>query len=121
MNEQAKTNYWPWVVVALVGYVLYSQQAKVVDPKPDNPKPVPTVTISKVLDGVYKQDRSDRLKLLKELSEKQFDSDKAKLDWYNSEATVRRIQTNTPYTDRVAEAIFNDSVSKLAKELEAGR
>lgn len=119
--SDAKQSNWQWIaVVAVLGYMLYSQQAK--EPKPE-PKPdVPVVvTITKVLDGVYKQDRSDRLQLLKELSTKQFDNDKAKMEWYNAESTARRIQTNIPFTDRVAEAIFSDSVSDLVKQLEAGK
>ena len=117
--SEPKPNYLPWVAVAVLAFLLYRGQAPSNEPKPDAPKP--TVTISKVLDGVYKQDRSDRLKLLKELSTKQFANDKAKLDWYNGESTSMRIATNTPWTDRVAEAIFAEAVADLAKQLEAGR
>jgi len=121
MTEPTKPNYLPWIAVAVLAFLLYRGQATTVEPKPDVPKPAPTVSISKVLDGVYKQDRSDRLKLLKELSTKQFANDKAKMDWYNGESTALRIQTNTPWTDKVAEAIFNEAVAELAKQLEAGR
>ena len=121
MPEPVKPNYLPWIAVGVLALLLLWRQVPPTDPKPDVPQPVPTATISKVLDGVYKQDRSDRLKLLKELSVKQFANDKAKLDWYNGESTTLRIQTNTPWTDKVAEAIFNEAVAELAKQLEAGR
>jgi len=120
MPEPVKTNYLPWIAVAVLAFLLYRGQL-VSEPKPDVPQPAPAVSISKLLDGVYKQDRSDRLKLLKELSTKPFANDKAKLDWYNGESTALRIQTNTPWTDRVGEAIFNEAVAELAKQLEAGR
>jgi hypothetical protein len=87
-------------------------------PEPDRPK---VESISKVLDAVYKKDRTDRIAVLKELSERQFENDKAKLDWYNAEATKRRIETNTPFTDRVGEAIFGNTIAELVKQLEAGR
>jgi hypothetical protein len=119
MSEAKQASYLPWIAVAVLGYMLWSNQTKLPDPKPD-PKP-DAISITKVLDGVYKQDRSDRLQLLKELSTKQFDSDKAKMEWYNAESTRRRIQTNTPFTDRVAEAMFSDSVADLVKQLEAGK
>ena len=121
MPEPVKTNYLPWIAVAVLAFLLYRGQSAISDAKPDVPSPAPTVSISKVLDGVHKQDRSDRLKLLKELSTKPFANDKAKLDWYNGESTALRIQTNTPWTDRVGEAIFNEAVAELAKQLEAGR
>ena len=50
MSDKKETNYWPYVVVALVGYMLYSQQAKLPEPKPD-PKP-DVVSIEKATAGV---------------------------------------------------------------------
>lgn len=40
MSDKKETNYLPWIAVAVLGYLLWSNQA--VDPKPDpvNPKPV---------------------------------------------------------------------------------
>lgn len=49
MSDKKETNYWPYIVVALAGYMLWSQQMKV-EPKPD-PKP-DVVTIEKVTANV---------------------------------------------------------------------
>jgi hypothetical protein len=49
MNEVKQANYLPWIAVAVLGYMLYSQQTKV-EPKPD-PKP-DVVTIEKATAGV---------------------------------------------------------------------
>jgi len=49
MSDKKETNYWPCVVVALLGYMLWSNQTKV-EPKPD-PKP-DVVTIEKATASV---------------------------------------------------------------------
>lgn len=49
MSDKKETNYLPWVAVAVLGYMLWSQQTKV-EPKPD-PKP-DVVTIEKATAGV---------------------------------------------------------------------
>ena len=111
-------NLLPWVIaIAAVGFVIYSSKKDV--PKED-PKPK-VESINKVLDRVYKQDRSDRLQLLKELATKTFNSDQEKLNWINEESTKRRIQTNVPYTDAVATAIFENRLNELVKQMESGR
>ena len=114
------SKWLPWVAVAVMAYFMFANQTSTnpPTPEPDRPK---VESISKVLDAVYKKDRTDRIALLKELSERQFENDKAKLDWYNAESTKRRIETNTPFTDRVGEAIFGNTVAELVKQLEAGR
>lgn len=112
-------NLLPWVIaIASVGFVIYSTKK---DSAPqDEPRPR-VESINKVLDRVYKQDRSDRLQLLKELATKTFNSDQEKLNWINEESTKRRIQTNIPYTDAVATAIFENRLNELIKQMESGR
>lgn len=120
MIDSKNMNWQMLAVFAMGAYIVYSSQQPAT-PKPDDTIPVVNMPITKVLDGVYKQDRTDRLQVLKELSAKDFASDKSKLDWYNTEATARRIKTNTPFTDRVAEAIFGQRLAELIRQLESGR
>ena len=111
-------NLLPWVIaIAAVGFVVYSLNK---DAPKEDPKPK-VESINKVLDRVYKQDRSDRLQLLKELATKTFANDQEKLNWINEESTKRRIQTNIPYTDRIAEAIYENRLNELIKQMESGR
>ena len=112
-----------WKIAAIVavcyfGYLFYQKQKDAPKPEPEKPT---TESVSKVLDKIYKQDRADRLAVLKELSAKQFATDQEKLKWINEESAKRRIETNIPYTDRVAEAIFENKIQDLIKELERGR
>ena len=112
-------NMLPWIIaIAAIGFLIYN--AKKDAPPQDEPRPR-VESINKVLDRVYKQDRSDRLQLLKELSTKTFANDQEKLNWINEESTKRRIQTNIPYTDRIAEAIYENRLNELIKQMESGR
>lgn len=117
MSEQ-KQNWLPWLVVAGVLYFAFVRQPSV---QPIDPQPQPSQSISKILDAAYKADRSDKLAILKEFSTKEFANDPEALKWLNDESTKRRIETFTPWTDRVGKAIFDGRVKELAAELEAGR
>lgn len=117
MND--KNNLLPWIIaIAAVGFVIY--QSKKDAPPKEDPKPK-VESINTILNKVYKQDRADRLQLLKELSTKTFANDQEKLNWINEESTKRRIQTNIPYTDKVAEAIYENRLNELIKQMESGR
>ena len=118
MSEPQKTNWLPWLAVAALAYFAFVRQPAV---EPIDPQPQPPQSISKVLDAAYKADRSDKLAILKEFSTKEFNSDPEALKWFNDESTKRRIETFTPYTDRVGQAMKDGKVKELAAELEAGR
>ena len=124
MSETRETNWLPWVAVAVLGYFAFVRQPAVNPVDPDNPNPpapAPMQSINKTLDAAYKADRSDKLKTLKEFSEKQFSNDQEALEWFNKSSTERRIETFAPYTDRVGKAMFDGKVKELAAELESGR
>lgn len=46
MSEKAETNYLPWIAVAVLGYLLWSNQTKV---EPVNPTPKPVVVDARKL------------------------------------------------------------------------
>ena len=118
MSETKQTNWIPWVAIAALAYFAFVRQPA---DKPIDPQPQPSQSISKTLDAAYKADRSDKLAILKEFSTKQFASDPEALKWFNDESTKRRIETFTPYTDRVGQAMKDGKVKELAAELEAGK
>jgi hypothetical protein len=116
MSEK-QPNWLPWLLVAGLAYFAFMRQPV----QPVDPQPQPVQSVSKILDAAYKADRSDKLKTLNEFADKQFPSDQEALKWFNDTSTQRRIETFTPFTDRVGKAMSEGKVKELAAELEAGR
>jgi len=110
-----QTNWLPWVLVAALAYFAFLRQPQV---GPVEPKPEPVLTITQVLDKCYEADRLSKIAVLKGIASSEFASDKAKLDWINSESETRRIADFQPYTNRVAEAIDAGKTTELAEQLE---
>lgn len=111
-----ETNWLPWVVAAVLAYFAFVNKQPSVDPVV--PQPQPTQSISKVLDSCYAADRLSKIAVLKGIGTTEFPTDKAKLEWINSESEKRRIADFQPYVDRVAEAIFAGKTAELTKALE---
>ena len=119
MSDKKETNYWPYVIVALVGYMLYSQQAKLPDPKPD-PKPdVVAVSPSKTLDACYIADRSSKLEILKGIAAAKDATDEQKLKQFNDQSEAKRIKDFQPYVDIVGDALANEKLDELISKLQA--
>ena len=118
MSDSKKNNWLPWVAVAALVYFVALRPS---GDSPDNPKPEPSMSVSKVLDDAYKADRRDKIETLREFTHRDFASDDEALRWFNEDSARRRIETFTPYTDRVGEAMFNGTVPDLLSRLEAGR
>jgi hypothetical protein len=111
------SKWLPWVAVAVLAYFVFNKQPSV-DPVVPTPTPQPTQSISKVLDSCHAADRLSKIAVLKGIGATEFPTDKAKLEWINSESEKRRIADFQPYVDRVAEAIFAGKTADLAKALE---
>jgi len=118
MSDAKQTNWLPWVIVAGLAYFAFVRQPQV---GPIDPPQPPRQTITRILDAAYTQDRSDKLAILKEFADRQFANDQEALKWFNDQSNARRIETFTPFTDRVGQAIFDGKVKELAAEMEAGR
>lgn len=122
MNE-SKTNYWPFVVVALVAYLLYSQQTKS-EPKPD-PKP-DVVTIEKATASVLATMKSENARVFNEAASKvesgQIKTDKELFDFVQPATKLAREQANKPF-DVSLEMMLprNDDGTFAGKEIEAGK
>jgi hypothetical protein len=115
---------WNWqtiAIVALVGYIAWTNWKPANDDDKDDDRPVVIEPISKVLAKCYEADRVSKIAILKGLTANEFASDQAKLEWINSESEKRRIADFQPYADRMAEAIVDSTTEKMAKALEAGR
>ena len=109
------SKWLPWVAVAVLAYFVFNKQPSA---DPVAPQPQPTQSISKVLDSCYAADRLSKIAVLKGIGTTEFPTDKAKLEWINSDSEKRRIADFQPYVDRVAEAIFAGKTAELAKALE---
>jgi hypothetical protein len=115
---------WNWqtiAIVALVGYIAWTNWKPANDDGKDDDRPVVIEPISKVLAKCYEADRVSKIAILKGLTANEFADDSAKLEWINSESEKRRIADFQPYADRMAEAIVDGKTREMAKALEAGR
>jgi len=118
MSEKAETNYLPWIAVAVLGYLLWSQQAKV-DPKPE-PKPdVVIVSPSKTLDACYIADRLSKLEILKALSAAKDATDEQKLKQFNEQSEASRVKDFYPYVSLVSDALADEKLDELISKLQA--
>jgi len=115
MSDAKQNNWLPWVLVAALAYFAFVRQPQV---GPVDPKPEPVLTITQVLDNCYQADRLSKIAVLRGIGATEFASDRAKLDWINSESETRRIADFQPYTNRVAEAIDAGKTTDLAEQLE---
>jgi hypothetical protein len=122
MTEAKQQFNWQTIaLVALVGYVVWTNWKPKQDDGKDDNKPVVVEPISKVLAKCYEADRVSKVAILKGLTANTFADDSAKLEWINSESEKRRIADFKPYSDRMAEAIFEGKTEEMAKALEAGK
>lgn len=117
MSNAKQANYLPWIAVAVLGYLLYSQQAVVPDPKPD--VPVAVVSPSKTLDSCYLSDRSSKLEILKGISAAKDATDEQKLKQFNEQSESKRVKDFQPYVDVVGDALANEKLDELISKLQA--
>ena len=117
MSETKQPNWLPWAIVAGLAYFAFMRQPV----QPVDPTPQPVQSVSKILQEAYKADRVSKIAILKEIGTREFASDKAKLEWINSESEKRRIADFQDYVNQVAEAIDKGTTKELAERLETGR
>jgi len=126
MNEKTHTNYLPWIVVAVLGYLLYSQQTKV-EPKPE-PKPdVPVVvTLEKATAGVLAMMKRENARVFTEAADKvekgDIKTDKELFDFIQPATKLAREQANKPFDISLEMTLpRNEDGSFAGKEIEAGK
>lgn len=129
MTTSQPTNGWDFatrtsqaitlaVVVCVLGWLFLSRTSS---DGGNDPTPVVQDPITKVLADCYEADRKSKIAILKGIASNQFADDSAKLEWINSESEKRRLEDFKPYSDRMAEAIFEGKTEKMATDLEAGK
>lgn len=110
-----------WAVLAAVllccGGVFLILPDSAVDPVVD-PIVDPVVVVADPLSVAHRAIRVAEVRMLRELATREFNSDKAKLDWINSERTEISKSCNAPYTDAIAEAIVAGTIESLANQIE---
>ena len=116
MIDAKPFSYLPWVVIAVLGYALWTQQADA--PKPDEPKPV-VVSPSKTLDACYLADRSSKLAILKAIVEAKDATDEQKLKLFNDQSEAKRTKDFQPYVDLVGDALAAGNLDELISKLQA--
>ena len=100
MSDAKQANYLPWIAVAVLGYMLWSQQTVV--PKPD-PKPdVPVVvTIEKATAGVLSAMKVENARVFNEAADRvekgDIKSDKELFDFIQPATKLAREQANKPF------------------------
>jgi hypothetical protein len=82
--------------------------------------PGPDPGSADVLDAVHQADRAGRVRILRELANKEFGSDQQKADWHNEQMDELRESREVPYIDELAARIMAGTVSEFADELERG-
>lgn len=105
-------------VVCILGWSYLNQ------PKADDgtgEKPIVMEPISVVLARAYDADRKSKIAILKGVAENKFPTDKAKLDWINSESQKRLEVDFKEFTDRFGIAVKENTTAEMAKALEAGK
>lgn len=124
MSDKTQPNYLPWIAVAVLGYLLYSQQAKQ-DPKPVDPTPV-SVTIEKATAGVFVAMKVENARVFNEAAAKvesgAIKTDRELFDFVQPATKLAREQANKPF-DLSLEMTLprNEDGSFLGKEIEAGK
>lgn len=130
MTTSQPTNAWDFatrmgqtIALAAVVCILglgYLNQPKVDDGKIDD-KPIVVEPISSVLARAYDADRKSKIAILKGITANSFPTDKAKLEWINSESQKRLEVDFKEFTDRFGIAVKNNTTADMAKALEAGK
>ena len=80
---------------------------------------IPGPTTDDILGECYEADRASTVAILRDMAGREFASNDAAGDFWNEQATAKRIEDFTPKTDAVAEAIFGGTLSELADSWEA--
>jgi len=125
MSDKTQPNYLPWIAVAVLGYLLYSQQTKQ-DPKPVDPTPVVNVTIEKATAGVLLAMKVENARVFNEAAVKvesgAIKTDKELFDFIQPATKLAREQANKPF-DLSLEMTLprNDDGTFTGKEIEAGK
>jgi hypothetical protein len=126
MSDTKQSN-WQWIaVVAVLGYMLYSQQTKV-EPKPE-PKPdVPVlVTIEKATASVLASMKRENARVFVEAADKvekgELKNDKELFDFIQPATKLAREQANKPFDISLEMTLpRNDDGTFAGKEIEAGK
>ena len=123
MSEAKQANYLPWIAVAVLGYMLWSQQTKV-EPKPD-PKP-DVVTIEKATAGVLAAMKIENARVFTEAANKvekgELKTDKELFDFVQPATKLAREQANKPFDVSLEMTLpRNDDGTFAGKEIEAGK
>jgi len=113
-------NWLPWVIVAGLAYFAFMRQPAVEPINPDV-KPQPVASVSKILDAAQKQDRLNKIAILKEYNRESHASDEAAKKWFSDESTKRYDAAMKAYADIVGKALFDNKTKELADRLETGR
>ena len=126
MSEAKQTNYIPWIAVAVLGYLFWSNQTKV-EPKPE-PKPdVPVVvTIEKATAGVLAAMKIENARVFNEAANKvekgELKTDKELFDFVQPATKLAREQANKPFDVSLEMTLpRNDDGTFAGKEIEAGK
>jgi len=107
-------------VVSILGWA-YINQPKVDGDGGSADKPIVVEPISVVLARAYDSDRKSKIAILKGVAENKFPTDKAKLEWINSESQKRLEVDFKEFTDRFGIAVKENTTAEMAKALEAGK
>jgi len=122
MSEVKQTNYLPWIAVAVLGYMLWSNQTKV-DPKPDAPV---VVTIEKATAGVLAAMKIENARVFNEAANKvekgEIKTDKELFDFVQPATKLAREQANKPFDVSLEMTLpRNEDGTFIGKEAEAGK
>ncbi len=131
MTTSPQTNGWDFAtrmgqtiaiaaVVSILGWA-YINQPKVDGGGDSDDKPIVVEPISVVLARAYDSDRKSKIAILKGVAENKFPTDKAKLEWINSESQKRLEVDFKEFTDRFGVAVKENTTAEMAKALEAGK
>ena len=125
MSDKTETNYLPWIAVAVLGYLLWSQQTKVKPVDPDVPKPV-VVSIEKATASVLASMKVENARVFTEAASKvekgEIKTDKELFDFVQPATKLAREQANKPFDISLEMTLpRNDDGTFSGKEIEAGR
>jgi hypothetical protein len=123
MSDKKETNYLPWIAAAVLGYMLWSQQA--VGPKPE-PKPDVPVTIEKATSGVLATMKAENARVFNEAADRvekgELKTDRELFDFIQPATKIAREQANKPFDVSLEMTLpRNDDGTFAGKEIEAGK
>jgi len=126
MSDKTQTNYLPWIAVAVLGYMLWSNQTKV-EPKPEpNPDVPVVVTIEKATAGVLASMKAENARVFTEAANKvekgELKTDKELFDFVQPATKLAREQANKPFDVSLEMTLpRNEDGTFAGKEIEAGK